>query len=296
VSRLVGGVEAGGTKFVCAISDPSRRIVARETFPTRSPEQTISQVVAFFERHAHLDDLSHIGIASFGPIDLDEQSPSYGHITSTPKQDWRDYDIRRAIAEGTGVPHVSLDTDVNCAALGEWLWGAGRDCDPLLYVTLGTGIGAGALVNGRLLHGLVHPEIGHIRIPHDREVDPFAGSCPSHGDCWEGLASGAAIAARCGVSPSSLHPQHEIWHLVTAYAADGLTNLILAFSPQRIVVGGGLRSRVLGQQLLQHVRQQLNGYLRARTLQDDLAEYIVAPELGDDSGVLGAIALAIEAG
>lgn len=289
---LVGGVEAGGTKFVCAIGDTSPRILVRETFPTQSPDQTMAQAIAFFQRHSHRDELSHIGVASFGPIDLHRHSPSYGRITSTPKPHWQNYDIVKAIAQGTGVEHVLVDTDVNCAALAEWLWGAGRNSDPFLYVTLGTGIGVGAVVNGGVVHGLVHPEAGHMRIPHDRALDPFPGSCPSHGDCWEGLASGAAIAARSGSAARALPVDHAVWPLVTSYAADAFANLILAFSPERIAVGGGLRRRVLGPRLLQLVQERLNGYVRTWKLQDGLAEYIVPPQLGDDAGVLGAIALA----
>lgn len=290
---LVGGVEAGGTKFVCAIGNTSPRILVRETFPTQSPDQTMANAIEFFNRHARREELSHIGVASFGPLDLHRDSPSYGQITSTPKQDWQDYDIVSAIVRGTGAEHVSVDTDVNCAALAEWLWGAGRNADPFLYVTLGTGIGVGAVVNGSVVHGLVHPEAGHMRVPHDCGLDPFPGSCPSHGDCWEGLASGAAIAARFGAPASTLPADHLIWALVTTYAADAFANLILTFSPERIVVGGGLRSRVLGPRLLRLVHDRLNGYLRTWKLQDGLAEYIVLPQLGDDAGVLGAIALTI---
>ena len=276
---------------MCAIGDTSPRILVREAFPTESPDETMAQTIAFFNRHRHRE-LSHIGVASFGPIDLHPQSPSYGCITSTPKPHWQNYDIVDAIAQGTGVEHVAVDTDVNCAALAEWLWGAGRNFDPFLYVTLGTGIGMGAVVNGRVVHGLVHPEAGHMRIPHDRATDPFPGSCPSHGDCWEGLASGAAIAARAGKSASDLPVDDGVWPLVTDYVADAFVNLILAFSPERIVVGGGLRNRVMGPRLLHRMGERLNGYVRAPKLQGGLAEYIVPPQLGDDAGVLGAIALA----
>jgi fructokinase len=289
---VVGGVEAGGTKFVCAIGDGSPRLLTRESFPTQSPERTIADVAAFFERATDRHLISHIGVASFGPVDLDRRSATFGHITSTPKREWRNYDIVGAIASSTGTPHVSIDTDVNCAALAEWLWGAGQHCDPLLYITLGTGIGMGAIVNGRPLHGLVHPEAGHMRIPHDWTLDPFAGSCPSHGDCWEGLACGAAIAARTGLPASDVADDHPVWPLVTTYAAAALTNLILAFSPQRIVVGGGLRPRLLTPHLHRVVQGQLNGYLRTPKLQDGLDSFLVAPGLGDDAGVLGAIALA----
>jgi fructokinase len=288
---LVGGIEAGGTKFVCAIGDGSPRLLVRETFPTQSPEETMADAIAFFRRHASAGDLSHIGVAAFGPIDLHRHSPTYGRITSTPKLHWQDYDIVRAVARGTGVARVSVDTDVNCAALAEWLWGAGRHCDPFLYVTLGTGIGVGAIVNGRPIHGLVHPEAGHMRIPHDRAVDPFPGCCPSHGDCWEGVASGAAVAARGNGPAGSLPAHHPVWALVTSYTADALANLILTFSPERIVVGGGLRPRVLGPTLHRQLHERLNGYVRAKRLEDGLADFVVPPELGDDAGVLGAIAL-----
>jgi len=293
VTDLIGAVEAGGTKFICAIGDTAAQILAREVFPTESPAQTLTHAFGFFKRHARRGNLVHIGIASFGPIDLDPRSPSFGRITTTPKQLWRDFDILDAVARGTGVRGVSLDTDVNCAALAEWQWGAGRGCDPLLYVTLGTGIGAGVVINGSVLHGLVHPEIGHMRIPHDCARDPFAGSCPSHRDCWEGLASGSAIAARRGVPAADLPPDDPMWPLVTTYTADGFANLILAYSPRRIIVGGGLRTRVIGPDFLRRVHERLNGYLRAAELLDGIVSYIVPSQLGDDAGVLGAMALAL---
>jgi fructokinase len=195
------------------------------------------------------------------------------------------------LVEATGIPNVSIDTDVNCAALAESLWGAGRGCDPLVYVTLGTGIGGGVIVHGEPLHGLVHPEMGHLRVPHDA-LDPFPGCCPSHGDCLEGLASGTAMARRWGIPAHELPPDHPAWRLETHYVALGLANMVLTLSPRKIVVGGGLRSRLLWRELLKEVQQLLNGYVRAAELGSLIANYIVEPELRDDAGVLGAIALA----
>src|SRR5579863_8046245 len=186
-----GGIEAGGSKFVCATGSSPGDAEFTE-FPTTTPQETIGHVIDFFRVRP---PVSAIGIASFGPIDPNPESPTFGYITSTPKRHWRNFDFAGAIHRALGIP-VAFDTDVNAAALAEFHWGATRGLHSLLYVTVGTGIGAGAFVDGRLLHGWLHPEMGHIRVPHDRARDPFPGNCPFHGDCLEGLAAGPAIQAR----------------------------------------------------------------------------------------------------
>jgi fructokinase len=289
--EMFGGVEAGGSKFVCAVGDAAGRLIHRQTIPTTTPGETIAKVGAFFRGCSRDEPLSGLGIGAFGPVDLDRHSPTYGYITTTPKQAWQQFDLAGMLAEATGIVNVSFDTDVNCAALGESLWGAGRGCDPLLYMTLGTGIGGGAIVRGTPLHGLVHPEMGHLRVPHDAR-DPFPGCCPSHGDCLEGLASGTAMARRWGVPAHELPPDHEAWRLETHYVALGLANMIVTLSPRKIVLGGGLRSRLLWPELFREVQELLNDYVRAPELGNQIATYIVEPGLGDDAGVLGAIALA----
>ncbi len=246
--------------------------------------------MTFFRRQA---PLAAIGVASFGPVDLDPASPTYGHITTTPKPGWAGADVVGTLRTGLGLP-VAFDTDVNAAALGEYRWGAARGADPCLYLTVGTGIGGGAIVHGRPLHGLIHPEMGHLRLPHDRVADPFPGVCPYHGDCFEGLASGPALLRRWGQPAETLPADHPAWALEARYIGLALANLICTLSPRRIVLGGGVMEHA---GLLSLVRSEmqaaLNGYVQARALLTDIDSYIVAPGLGRRAGVLGAIALAL---
>lgn len=236
--------------------------------------------------------MTAVGIASFGPVDLDPRSPTFGFITTTPKPGWAHTDVAGPFRTGLDVP-VAFDTDVNGAALGEHVWGAGRGIDPLVYLTVGTGIGGGGVVHGRLLHGLVHPEMGHLRIPHDRGDDPFPGVCPYHGDCLDGLASGRALAERWGAPAQTLPAGHRAWELETEYLALGLVGIIGVLSPRRIVVGGGvLEHPPLLPRVRRRVVELLAGYIDTRELGSDVDIYIVPPGLGEDAGVLGALALA----
>lgn len=287
---LYGGIEAGGTKFVCVVGGGPEDIRAEERFPTAGPQQTLNQAVDFFRRHAA--GVAGLGVACFGPLDLNPASPTYGYITKTPKPGWSDTDVAAFLRRELRLP-VAFDTDVNGAALGEALWGAGQGCDPLLYFTIGTGIGGGLLINGALAHGLVHPEMGHIRLPHDRELDPYPGSCPYHGDCFEGMACGVAMGQRWGQPAETLPPDHPAWDLEAHYVALALASMTCAISPQRIILGGG----VMGQPgLISLVRRKtlalLNGYVRAEAILEHIDEYIVPPGLGGRSGMLGALALA----
>ena len=282
MSALVGGIEAGETKFVCAIGRDGE-IVAETRIATTSPAETLAAALAFFE---HQGSPAALGVASFGPIDLDERSPTHGFITTTPKAGWAHTDVVGPLRRALGVP-VAFDTDVNAAALAEQRWGAAREAGSVVYVTVGTGIGGGAVVNGRPVHGLAHPEMGHARIPHDRTADPFAGACPHHGDCWEGLAAAPALAARWGVPPQSLPDDHPAWALEAHYLALGLANIILTLSPERLVLGGGVLARSgLLERVRIDVRRLIGGYMPSGE--------IVAPMLGDRSGVLGALALAAD--
>ena len=228
-------------------------------------------------------------------MDLQPTSSRYGSITSTPKPGWAETDLIGPFRREFGVP-VAFDTDVNAAALGEWRYGAAQGLDAVVYLTVGTGIGGGGLVGGRLLHGLVHPEMGHLRVPHDLGADPFAGACPYHGDCLEGLASGPAMAARWGQPAHTLPADHPGWALEAHYLAMALHNVVCALSPQRIVIGGGVMEQP---HLLPRVRQELgrllNGYIQAPGVLDDIEHYVVAPALGRRSGVIGALALAEQA-
>jgi len=258
MSALVGGMETGGTKFVCAVGRGAD-IAAETRIVTTSPTETLAAAIAFFKSHAPLVAL---GVASFGPIDLDPRSSTYGLITTTPKPGWAHTDVVGPLGRALGVP-VRFDTDVNAAALAEQHWGAARDASSVVYVTVGTGIGGGAVVNGRPVHGLVHPEMGHVRIPHDDAADPFAGACPHHGDCWEGPAAAPALAARWGRTPESLPDDHPAWDLEARYLALGLVNVILTLSPERVVLGGGVLSRAgLLERVRSHVSALIGGYVR----------------------------------
>lgn len=289
--RSFGGVEAGGTKVVCAVGSGPDDLRDEARLPTTSPDETLARVAAFFAPHAA--ELVAVGVGSFGPLDLDPASPTYGHVTSTPKPGWAQVDLRGRLARALGVP-VALDTDVNAAALAEHRWGAARDVSSLLYLTVGTGIGGGALVEGRPLHGLVHPEMGHVRIPREAG-DPFPGACPFHGDCLEGLASGPALERRWGRPAEQLPPDHPAWTTLARELGLALTTFICVLSPARIVIGGGVAQQG---SLLPRVRVEvarlLNGYVQARAITHELDRYIVPPGLGVRSGVLGALALAAQ--
>lgn len=275
---MLGGIEAGGTKFVCGIGSGPESLKSA-VVPTTSPESTIASVIRFFERE---ELVAGLGIASFGPIDRNR-----GRITSTPKSAWRDYDLAGALRNALGVP-VGFDTDVNAAALAEARWGAGRGLTDLVYLTVGTGIGGGAIVNGGLLHGAAHPEMGHVRVPHDWAYDPFPGCCPYHGDCLEGLASGPAIQARWATAPESLPPEHPAWRLEGHYLALAAANLTCTLRPQRILLGGGVMQQAHLFDLIRgEIRELLNEYMPAPDL--------LPPQLGARAGVLGALILAEQA-
>ncbi|RME57963.1 MAG: ROK family protein, partial [Caldilineae bacterium] len=265
-------------------------------FPTTTPEETLSQAVAFFqEQQAAHGPLAAIGISSFGPIDPDPSSPTWGNITTTPKPGWLHTPVVGYLREHFDLP-FGFDTDVNGAALAEHRWGAAQGLHTFVYMTIGTGIGGGAMVNGALLHGMVHPEMGHMRLAHDWERDPFPGVCPFHGDCLEGLANGPALEKRWQQRGETLPPDHPAWELEAHYLALGLMNLICVLSPQRIIMGGGVMAQP---QLFPLVRQEvqtlLNGYVQTKAILEEIDGYIVPPGLGSRAGVLGALALAEDA-
>ena len=292
VAQIYGGVETGGTWIVCALGTGPGEIVAQDTFRTAGPAQTLDRIVAFFDGHPRP---AAIGIGSFGPVDLDPGSPTWGYVTTTPKPGWSHTPVAPALRDRLGVP-VAFETDVNAAAVAEHRWGAGRDVESLCYLTVGTGIGAGLIVGGRPLHGLIHPEVGHLRIPHDRERDPFAGACPVHGDCWEGLASGEAIRRRWDADPQTLPGDHPAWALEAEYLALGILAIVCVASPHRVIAGGGVMADgSLAPAVRERLHALVGGYLESPLLQGRIDEYLVAPALGDSAGVLGAIALAEQA-
>jgi fructokinase len=285
---LYGGIEAGGTKWVCAVGTSPSDVRETTTFPTTEPDETIARAVEFFAPNGSLEA---VGVGSFGPIEPRRSSLKFGFITTTPKPGWAQTDVAGRLEQSLAVP-VAFDTDVNAAALGEHRWGAAVDVDSFCYVTVGTGIGGGVVVNGRLVHGLLHPELGHMRIPHDRDADPFPGCCPYHGDCFEGLASGEAMRQRWGRGAQDLKAD-EPWQLEAEYVALGLVNVICALSPERIILGGGVMNKPgLLSRVQERVRELLAGYFDAPELKDAIGDFVVRPGLGDRAGVLGAIALA----
>lgn len=292
--KQYGAIEAGGTKFVCMVGSGPQDIRAEIRFPTTNPDETIGQAIDFFQRAAGEYPLAAIGVGSFGPVDLDQDSPTFGYITTTPKPGWAHTDITGRLQTALRIP-VAFDTDVNTAALGEYRWGAAQNVDPSVYMTIGTGIGAGAIVNGRPLHGLIHPEIGHMHLPHDWQADPFQGVCPYHGDCFEGLAAGPALQKRWGQPAQSLPSGHPAWDLEAHYIALAVSNLIYSLSPRRIVLGGGvMQQRELFPRVRQKVQDLLNGYVQSPEILERIDRYILPPGLGNRAGVLGAIALAAD--
>jgi fructokinase len=291
MTTLYGGIEAGGTKIVCVVGSGPDDLRSQSRYPTTTPEETIPQLTRFFEDAvaAH-GPIAALGIASFGPLELRNGSPSHGHITVTPKPGWSHTDMVGPFRTALGVP-VEIDTDVNGAGLGEWRWGAAQGLSNFVYLTVGTGIGGGALIDGRPVHGLIHPEMGHLRVPRHPD-DSFAGRCPYHGDCLEGLACGPAIEDRWG------RPAHRLGDLADVavdmeahYLAAGIADLVYSIAPERVVLGGGV-GKLPG--LIPQVRRKaidlLGGYPGLPEHAND--DFIVGPALGDDAGVAGALALA----
>ena len=285
---LYAGIEAGGTKFVCMVAAGPDDVRAQATFPTTTPEETLGKAVAFFKAH---EPFAAVGIGTFGPCDFDPASPTYGHIKTSIKRGWEEVDILGTFRRDFPVP-IGIDTDGNVAALGEWKWGAGQGLDMVLYLTVGTGIGGGGVMNGRMMHGLIHPEMGHIRVPRISSTDEFAGICPYHGDCLQGLAAGPAIQARWGKPADELPPDHPAWEMEARHLALGISNYICVLSPRRIILGGGvMQQKHLFPLIRKEVKRLLNDYIPSPMILERIDEYIVPPGLGDRSGILGAIAL-----
>lgn len=283
-------IEAGGTKFRVAISE-GRRLVADTTIPTTTPDETLGATIDFIRDWG---EVSAAGIACFGPLDLDPSSAAYGSISATPKPHWSNTPVLGRVQSELGVP-AAIDVDVGGAALGEWRWGAAQGVDDFIYITVGTGFGAGMFINGKVHHGMGHPEMGHItleRVPGDN----YPGHCPFHGACLEGMAAGPAIGERWGLPGAELADRPEVWDLEATYLAQALRTFTYVVAPQRILLGGGVMQR---EGLIELVRdrlaEQLNGYVTNDSLRGSLDDYIVAPAFGQDAGLIGAIALAMEA-
>ena len=286
-----GTLEAGGTKMVMGIFDEEGRLLDKSRIPTRSPDQTVPEMQDYF-RAQKIDKL---GIGTFGPVDLRKDSPDFGTITATPKLDWRNYPLLRTMQEFLQVP-ADIDTDVNAAILAECRMGAARGCANAVYVTVGTGVGGGVFVNGKTVHGLMHPEVGHMLLrPHPNDPLP-GGVCPYHDGCLEGLASGPALAKRAGQGAENLPDDDPIFTLEANYLAQMCVNLIMTVSPEKIIVGGGVLQRGY---LLDQVRREtvrlLNGYIQSPEITSRIDQYIVLPELFPISGLIGAWLIGKEA-
>jgi len=292
--RFYGGIEGGGTKFICALSSNPPKLEASIVIETTDPIETLKRVGNFFLPFFQADNLISVGAVTFGPVDVSPESPTFGYITDTPKPGWKNTDVLGNLSQKLKVP-LAFHHDVSGAAIGEHRWGAAKGMDPSLYITIGTGIGGGYLLNGKPLVGISALEMGHIRIPHDLVKDPFHGNCPYHSDCFEGLAAGPAITERIGKQGEKLTDLDPFWELEAEYIALAVTNYILTLSPRIIVLGGGIMQRSFLFNLIRtKVRNLINGYIDLRQLADRIDEYIVPPALGRYSGVLGAIAMAMD--
>lgn len=273
--------------MVCAIGNEHGEIEKRISLPTETPEITLPAMEAFYREN----QIEALGIACFGPIDLNRASATYGYITTAPKLAWQNCDIVGYFRRALKVP-VGFDTDVNGSALGEATWGASRGLENSMYITIGTGIGAGIVVGGKLLHGMLHPEAGHILLrPHPEET--YEGKCPFHKNCFEGLAAGPAIEARWGAKGVELAGRREVWELEAYYIGQALADYIMVLSPQRIILGGGvMHQEQLLPMIRREVKEQLAGYIVTKEL-EDMESYIVLPALKDNQGIMGALKLAV---
>lgn len=280
---LVGAIEAGGTKFVCAIGNESNEIIERVSFPTTTPEETLAHVFEFFDQY----ELASIGIGSFGPIDINEKSETYGYVLSTPKLAWKDFDFLGAMKERYDIP-MGWTTDVNAAALGESEKGAAAGLDNVMYITIGTGVGAGAIVNGQLLEGIGHPEMGHLLVkPH--QDDHYDGFCPYHGNCLEGMAAGPSINGRLDMAGKDVDPDHQVWDFMANYIGQALVAYTVILRPERIILGGGVMH---APKMLDKVKEAFDDLLGNYVDVPELDSYLVKPGLGDNAGITGAILLA----
>ena len=289
--RKIGALEAGGTKMVLAVYDENGQELERMTIPTETPEKTMPAMIDFFRTR----EVDALGVGSFGPLDLDPASPTYGNITSTPKLAWKDYPLLKNLLDGRDIP-AGIDTDVNAAIIAEVEMGAARGCESAVYITVGTGIGGGVYVNGKTAHGLLHPEVGHMLL-RPLPDDPIPhGVCPYHDGCLEGLAAGPAIGARIGGDAKNLPDDHPAFEMEAHYLAQMCVNLIVTLSPQRIVLGGGVMQR---ENILPMVRKEtvrlLGGYVQSPMITEKIDEYIVAPELFPVSGLVGSFLIGLRA-
>ncbi|OMF30762.1 fructokinase [Paenibacillus sp. FSL H8-0548] len=286
----VGAIEAGGTKVVCGIGNERGVIEDRVSFPTEAPDQTLEKIISYFQDKR----VSAIGIGTFGPINIDTSNPLYGYVTSTPKPGWSNYDFLGTLKREFDLP-FGWDTDVNAAALAEATWGSAKGLDSCVYYTIGTGVGLGVVAEGKLIHGLMHPEGGHVLIRRHPD-DGFEGSCPYHGDCLEGMAAGPSIERRWGLKGSELPTDHPAWKIEAFYIGQAVTNTVLTLAPKKIILGGGvMHQEHLYPMIRAEVQHNLNRYIQLAELTAEIESYIVPPGLRDNAGLCGALALGLEA-
>lgn len=286
----LGALEAGGTKMVCSIGDENGQVFQRISIPTKQPIETMPLVIDFFKDK----EIEALGIGSFGPLDLDRQLPTYGNITSTPKKGWKNYPLLTEMKKALGIP-CAIDTDVNAAALAESRMGAGKGMDNVLYVTIGTGVGGGIVSMGNMVHGLVHPEVGHMLLRPAQGETMKRGVCPYHSCCLEGLAAGPAIEARCGIPAYDLPENHWAWKIEAEYLAQMCVNVMMVLSPEIIILGGGVMQQMhLFEPIRKRTLELLGGYIDNEKVTNRMNEYIVSPGLGINSGVIGALLMAAE--
>ena len=285
----IGAIEAGGTKFVLGIGNENGEILERLSIPTEEPSVTMTKVIEFFKDK----NIEALGVGCFGPIDPNENSETYGYITTTPKLKWANYNIMGELKKHFDIP-MGFDTDVNGAVLGEATWGAAKNLNSSVYITVGTGIGAGAMVEGKMVHGLLHPEMGHIMVKR-HEKDSYIGKCPYHKDCLEGMASGPAIEERWGKKGHELEEIKEVWEMEAFYLAQAIANFVLILSPEKIIVGGGvMNQKHLFPMIREEVIKNLAGYINKKEILEGIDSYIVPPLLGDNAGLCGALALGLK--
>lgn len=286
---LIGALEAGGTKMVCAIGNEDGTILEQVSIPTTTPEETLPKIVEYFKDKG----IKALGVAAFGPVDVKPESETYGYILDTPKLAWKHKDLLGILKKELNVP-IGLDTDVNGSCLGEMTYGCAKGLDSVIYITIGTGVGVGVSVNGKLLHGMLHPEGGHILLERHPE-DPDGGICPYHKNCLEGFASGPSIERRWGKKAIELVDRPEVWEMESYYIAQALTDYIMILSPQKIILGGGvMHQEQLFPLIRSKVKEMVNGYINTKEL-EDIDNYIVPASLNDDQGIMGCIKLGLDA-
>lgn len=288
---MYGAIEAGGTKFVCAVIDDEMTVIDSVTIATEAPEVTMAGTIEFFKQY---EGIKSIGVGAFGPVEINPASDRYGEVLNTPKLKWRNYNIYKALKDAFDIP-IKIDTDVNAAALGEYMEGYGRGKRSVLYITIGTGVGAGFVIDGKTLYGLTHPEMGHILLK-PMDGDSFKGHCPSHGNCLEGMVAGPAIEQRAGRKGHELKADDHIWDYVADYIGQACMSFNLILSPEIILIGGGVAQQGhLFPKIRSAFKKHMNGYMDHPVLNGDLEDYIIYPKNGQNAGLVGAMYLAKQA-